>query len=394
MLIMSQINYLAKTNFHMEYKKFGIKQLDRLYHTYIIGKTGTGKTTLLFNQIQQDIEAGHGLALVDPHGDLAEKIIQAVPSNRKDDIVYFNPTDKECSFGYNPLKYIIEDKRSLAVSGIIETLKKLYDGRSWGVKMEHILRNVLLTLIEQKQADFSCIPRILLDKSYRNSCLENLTNEEVRNFWDNEYAKYNVFQKSNAITPILNKIGAFITNPFLAKVLVSDRKQISFRSCMDQGKIIIINLAKGILGEDASTVLGGLLINSIGLAAFSRSDILENMRVTFYVYVDEFQSFSTLSIANMLSELRKYKVGMILANQFLSQLKPEIRDAVLGNVGTLISFRLGVTDAKYMQDEFYPIFNFSDIISLPNYEIYLKLMIDGNPSRPFSATTLEPKKEI
>lgn len=385
---MSQINYFAKTNFRSENKKFGIKQYDRLFHTYIIGKTGTGKTTLLFNQMKQDIKDGYGFALIDPHGDLSDKIIQEVSSERENGVIYFNPTDRNSGYGYNPLRYVSEDKRSLAVSGIIETLKKLYDAKSWGAKMEHILRNVLLTLIEQKQADFSCIPKILLNKSYRETCIENLTNQEVKNFWEDEYAKYNVYQKSNAIAPILNKIGAFLSNPFLADVLVSQREQISFRKTMDEEKILIINLAKGKIGEDASTLLGGLLINTIGLAAFSRSELNEDERKPFYVYVDEFQSFTTLSIANMLSELRKYKVGMILANQFLSQLKNEIRDAVLGNVGTLISFRLGVTDAKYMKDEYHPIFKFTDIISLPNYMIYLKLMIDGTPSPPFSATTL------
>lgn len=389
---MSNINYIAKTNFRSENKKFGIKQYDRLFHTYIIGKTGTGKTTLLFNQMKQDISAGFGFTLIDPHGDLSEKIIQNIPQERKDDVTCFNPTDRNSEYGYNPLRYIAEDNRSLAVSGIIETLKKLYDAKSWGVKMEHILRNVLLTLIEQKESDFSCIPKILLNKSYRESCLQNLTNQEVINFWEDEYAKYNSWQQSNAIAPILNKVGAFLSNSFLANVLVAKRKQISFRSAMDNGSIIIINLAKGKMGEDASNLLGGLLINTIGLAAFSRSDVMEEERKPFYVYVDEFQSFTTLSIANMLSELRKYKVGMILANQFLSQLKNEIRDAVLGNVGTLISFRLGVSDAKYMKEELYPIFKFTDITSLPNYMIYLKLMIDGAPSPPFSAITLNPQE--
>lgn len=385
---MNQINYLAQTNFRSEHKRFGIRQPDRLFHTYIIGKTGTGKTTLLFNQMKQDIEADLGFALIDPHGDLADRIVSEVPENRKDDLVVLDATDPGCEWGYNPLRRVVKEKRSLAASGIIETLKKLYDKKSWGVKMEHILRNVLLTLLDQEEADFSCIPKILLNKNYRRKCLNNLSNEAVLDFWYDEYEKYNPWQKANAIAPILNKVGAFLSNPYLSAVLISDRKQISFRSCLDQGKILIINLAKGRIGEDASMLLGGLLINSISLAAFSRSDLPEEDRKPFLVYVDEFQSFSTLSIANMLSELRKYGVGMILANQFLSQLEKEIRDSVLGNVGTIISFRLGVSDAKYMAQEFHPVFDFDDLVALPNYHIYLKLMINGSPSKPFSAKTL------
>ncbi|MBT7088017.1 type IV secretion system DNA-binding domain-containing protein [bacterium] len=384
---MSNINYIAKINFRKDQRWFGIKQVDRLFHTYIIGKTGTGKTTLLFQKMIQDIETGLGLALIDPHGDLADKIIREIPERRKKDLVFLDAVNKKCLFGYNPLKRIRKSKRSLAASGIIETLRKLYDAKSWGVKMEHILRNVLLTLLDQEQADLSCIPRILLDKQYRNSCLNNIQNNAVINFWQDEYAHYNPFQKANAIAPILNKIGAFLSNPYLSNVLISERKQISFRSSMDQKKIIIIKLPKGSIGEDASMLLGGLLINSIALAAFSRSDIAEDKRKPFMVYVDEFQLFTTSSIANMLSELRKYRVGMILANQFLSQLEKEIRDSVLGNVGTIISFRLGVSDAKYMANEFYPVFEFSNIVSLANYHIYLKLMIDGTPSKPFSAET-------
>lgn len=389
---MFEINYIAKINFRDDQRWFGIKQADRLFHTYIIGKTGTGKTTLLFQKMIQDIEAGLGLALIDPHGDLADKIIREVPERRKKDLVFLDAANQNCLFGYNPLKRVNKSKRSLAASGIIETLRKLYDAKSWGVKMEHILRNVLLTLLDQEQADFSCIPKILLDKQYRNFCINNIENKAVINFWQDEYAHYNSFQKSNAIAPILNKIGAFLSNPYLSKVLISERKQISFRSSMDQNKIVIIKLPKGSIGEDASMLLGGLLINSIALAAFSRSDIPEDKRKPFMVYADEFQSFTTLSVANMLSELRKYKVGMILANQFLSQLENEIRDSVLGNVGTIISFRLGVSDAKYMANEFFPVFEFSNIISLANYHIYLKLMIDGTPSKPFSAETqMAPK---
>lgn len=385
---MDDVTYLGQTDFRGKQQKFGIRQTDRLFHTYIIGKTGTGKTTLLFNQIIQDIRTGRGLALVDPHGDLAEKVVQSMPASRLHDLVYLDIADPNCQFGYNPLKSVSANKRSLVASGIIEILKKLHDSKSWGAKMEHILRNVLLTLLDQDRADFSDIAQIMTDKDFRNQCLRSVSNKAVRDFWTKEFNKYNPFQRSSAIAPILNKVGAFITNSFLAGVLLDDRKLVSFRQCMDERKIVVINLAKGSIGEDASLLLGGLLINSIGLAAFSRSDTAEDKRPPFMVYVDEFQSFSTKSIANMLSELRKYKVGMVLANQHLLQLDPDIRNSVLGNVGTIISFRLGVSDAKYMADEFHPTFGYSDIVDLPNYHIYLNLMIDGVPSRAFSAISL------
>lgn len=384
---MSNITYIGKTNARSNHKTFGVQQPDRLFHAYIIGKTGTGKSTLLLNQMLQDAGSSRGFVLIDPHGDLAEKVVQALPEKRRNDLIYFDAADPSCTYGYNPLKRVAISKRPLVSSGIIETLNKLYDAKSWGVKMEHILRNVLLTLLDQDKADFSDIPLILLDKQFRQHCIRNVTNDEVAKFWSNEFNKYHPFQRANIVAPILNKVGAFLSNPILKKVLVDNPNQLSFRKAMDEGKIVVINIAKGAIGEDASTLLGGLLVNSIGLAAFSRADIPEEDRRPFIVYVDEFQSFTTLSIANMLSELRKYSVGMVLANQFLSQLSPEIRDSVLGNVGTIISFRLGVSDAKYMEKELYPVFSFSDITSLPNHDIYLKLMIDGMPSKPFSATT-------
>ncbi len=384
---MEENTILGRTNARSNHRQFGIRPADRLFHTYIVGKTGSGKSTLLLNQIYQDIQANRGFSLIDPHGDLAAKVTDEPPARKSNDQVYFDVSDPASAYGYNPLKRVPPSSRSLVASGIIETLHKLHDNRSWGVKMEHILRNVLLTLLDQQEADFSDIPKILLDKRYRYHCIRNIQNSEVTKFWELEYNKYHHFQRINMISPVLNKVGAFLSNPILKRALVDNQQQVSFRRAMDDGKIVVVNLSKGTIGEDASMLLGGLLINAVGLAAFSRADTPEKERQPYMVYVDEFQSFTTLSIANMLSELRKYAVGMVLANQFLSQLKPEIRDSVLGNVGTIISFRLGVGDAKYMEKEFYPVFSFSDLTSLANYDIYLKLMIDGMPSKPFSATT-------
>lgn len=386
---MSQITYLAKTNFRNQQKLFGIKQPDRLFHTYIIGKTGTGKTTLLETKILQDIKAGRGLTLIDPHGDLIERIYSSITDKRKNDVIYINVPSRQNRFGYNPLKRISLEKRPLVASGILEIFKKHFDSKSWGARLEHILRNVLLTLLDQPSADFSDIPRILNDKVYRRVAIQNITNESVRDFWEQEYNRYPVFLRANAIAPIQNKVGAFLSNPIIKNILVNAEEKISFRKVMDERKILLINLSKGKIGEDASHLLGGLFLTSLGLASFSRADIPEEKRLPHMIYVDEFQNFTSLSLVNMLSELRKYKVGMILANQYLHQIEIDIIESVLGNVGTIISFRLGAKDATYFTREFNSLFTPDDFVSLPNYNIYLKIMIDGIPSKPFSAVTLK-----
>lgn len=385
---MESISYFAKTDFRNANQKFGIKQNDRLSHMYIIGKTGTGKTTLLETMIYQDIQQGRGMAYIDPHGDSAERVRRSIPEHMKDRLIYLDIPNIDSPWGYNPLKSVPYLKRPLVASGILEIFKKLYDGRSWGVRMEHIFRNVLLTLLDQPKTDFTDIPRILLDKSYRQTASKNIVNPSVREFWLNEYEKYPHILRANAIAPIQNKIGGFLSNPIIKRFLIGYEKEISFREIMDSGKILLVNLAKGKIGEDAAYLLGGLIITSIGLAAFSRSNIQEPSRRPFMLFVDEFQNFTTLSLINMLSELRKFKVGLILANQYLHQLEKDIREAVLGNVGTIISFRLGPADAKYMATEFYPTFKQDDLVRLPNYRVYLKLMIDGTPSKPFSSKTL------
>ncbi len=362
--------------------------MDQFFHIFLLGKTGVGKSSLVHNLMLNNCRVRQGRLLVDPHGDLADSIQYSHSTYGTDPLIYLDIANISVELGYNPISNFSTDSHSLIVSGIIETLKKLCDSKSWGVKMEHILRNVLFTLLSQEKADFSCITKILTDNVYKEECISNLSNQIIIDFWRNEFDKYNPYQRSAAIAPILNKIGAFITNPYLYNFLCTDKKQISFRKCMDEGKTVIINLNRGKIGEDASTLLGGLILNSIALAAFSRSDIPEEQRKPCMVYVDEFQAFTTRSLANMLSELRKYKVGMVLANQHLSQLTPEIRDAILGNVGTIISFRLGVADAQYMTKEFNGVFSVDDLLNLPNYHMYLKLMINGAPSKPFSAVSL------
>lgn len=381
------IVYFAKTDFRNEEKKFGIKRYDRRAHMYVIGKTGTGKSTLLETMILQDIESGQGLALLDPHGDLVEKIAAKIPERRKDDLIYFNVPDDTRTFAFNPLERVDPQKRSLAAAGLLEAFKKLWSD-SWGPRLEHILRNALLALYDQPEATLSDVLKLLENDTFRRNAALRIHNAQVRGFWLREYEAYPSRFRVEAIAPIQNKVGAFLSDPRLHRILVQPRSSFNLRNVMDEGKILLVNLSKGKIGEDTAALLGALLVTSIGLAALSRAEIPEQERRDFYLYLDEFQSFTTLSLAKMLSELRKYRMGMVLAHQYLSQLDEQIRDAVLGNVGTLISFRVGMSDAEILAKEFYPTFSAGDIIRLPNHHVYLKLMIDGMPSEPFSAKTI------
>lgn len=381
------IVYFAKTDFRHGEKKFGIKRNDRRAHMYVIGKTGTGKSTLLETMILQDIESGQGLALLDPHGDLVEKIAAKIPERRKDDLIYFNVPDDTRTFAFNPLERVDPQKRSLAAAGLLEAFKKLWSD-SWGPRLEHILRNALLALYDQPEATLSDVLRLLENDAFRRNAALRIHNAQVRGFWLREYEAYPSRFRVEAIAPIQNKVGAFLSDPRLHRILVQPRSSFNLRNVMDEGKILLVNLSKGKIGEDTAALLGALLVTSIGLAALSRAEIPEPNRRDFYLYLDEFQSFTTLSLAKMLSELRKYRMGMVLAHQYLSQLDEQIRDAVLGNVGTLISFRVGMSDAEILAKEFYPTFSAADLIRLSNHHVYLKLMIDGMPSEPFSASTI------
>ncbi|MBJ7533305.1 type IV secretion system DNA-binding domain-containing protein [Rhodomicrobium vannielii ATCC 17100] len=381
------ITILARTNTRGRYYPFGIGQSDRLSHVYLIGKTGVGKTTLIETMIVQDILAGRGCALIDPHGDLVERAAARVPEGRKGDVVYLNVPDPAQPYSYNPLSRVSADKQPLVASGLMEVFKKMW-GDAWGVRMEHILRNALLTLLEQPQAKVPDILRLFADKEYRREAVTRVTNEQVRQFWKTEFEKYNFRQVPETLAPIQNKVGAFLSDPRIHRILTGSGTPIRLRSIMDKGQVLLVNLAKGKIGDDSSGLLGGLFVTALGLAAYSRADIQEEERRPFFIYIDEFQNFTTLSIANMLSELRKFRVGMVLAHQYLAQLDPDIRHAVLGNAGTLISFRVGPEDATLLAREFEPTFAPHDLMKLPNHDIYLKLMIDGMPSKPFSATTL------
>ncbi|MDB6147568.1 MAG: hypothetical protein JWO45_1232, partial [Spartobacteria bacterium] len=345
------VTRLGQVDFRDDRRIFGIKPEDRFSHIYIIGKTGTGKSTLMESMARQDLASGNGFALIDPHGDLAERINGHIPANRKDDVIYLNAADPTQPYGYNPLRHVRADRIPLAASGLMEVFKKMWPD-AWGVRMEHILRNTLMALLEQPNATLHDILRIFTDKGYRKQVVASVQNETVKQFLENEYERFSFGYRSDGIAPIQNKVGAFLADPMLNRILTAPKQDLHIRTIMDEGRVLLVNLAKGRIGEDSSSLLGGLLVTTIGLAAYSRAELAEAKRRDFFVYIDEFQSFTTLALADMLSELRKYRVGFTVAHQYLNQLDPDIRHAVLGNAGTMISFRVGAEDASYIAREF------------------------------------------
>ncbi|HET8548424.1 MAG TPA: type IV secretion system DNA-binding domain-containing protein [Bryobacteraceae bacterium] len=381
------ITYFARMNFRDDRRVFGIRRADRRAHMYIVGKTGTGKSTLIETLVRQDLANGEGLALLDPHGDLVERVLAAVPDRRQSDLVWFDVPNATRPLGFNPLEKVSPEKRPLAASGLLDVFKKLW-ADSWGPRLEHILRNALLLLLDQPDATLADVLRLLDDRAYRRTAAMNTANGAVRTFWLREYESYPERFRIEAIAPIQNKVGAFLSNPILNRIVTQPRSAFDPRQVMDSGGILLVNLAKGRIGEDAAALLGALLVSRIGVTALSRAEIPEQDRRDFYVYLDEFPNFTTLSLAGMLAELRKYRVNLILAHQHLSQLDPQIRDAILGNVGTTIAFRLGIGDAELLEPEFAPEFRAADLASLPNYNLYVKLMVNGLVSRPFSAETI------
>lgn len=364
------------------HEQFGILQADRLMHTYIIGKTGTGKSTLLKNMILQDIHYDRGVCLLDPHGDLVEEIHNKIPERRKKDIIYFNIPDPKLNLRYNPLRRVSYEKRSLVASSIIEAFKKLWSD-AWGVKLEHFLRSCIITLLDQPKADLEGINKLLLDRSYRNQAIQYVVNPSIKRFWKKEFPRYNRFD----FLPVLNKVSGILSYPVIKRVLIENEEEIYMRQAMDQGKIVLVNLAKGHLGQDASHIIGALFVSSMSSAAFSRVTIPEELRRPFHVFLDEFHNFTTKSLIDLFAELRKFRVSMTISHQYLGQLDDKVRQSIIGNAGSSIVFRLGTEDARFFAREFYPYFNIEDIIALPNYHIYLRLMTEGKQSKPFSGKT-------
>ena len=383
------VNYFAATNFRNQMRKFGIKTDDRRRHMYVIGKTGMGKTTVLENMVLNDIYAGHGVGLVDPHGDFAEKIINFIPPSRINDVVYFNPADMDFPVGFNIFETVRAEHKHLVASGLMGVFKKIWVDM-WSSRMEYILNNTILALLEYPGTTLLGINRMLADDEYRNRIVANLKDPVVKAFWQSEFAGYNDRYKQEAVAPIQNKIGQFLSASVIRNIVAQVKSKINIREIMDSKKIFIMNLSKGRIGEDNSRLLGGMLITKIQLSAMERVDMAEKDRKDFFLYVDEFQNFATESFSNILSEARKYRLDLTMAHQYMDQLDEHVRAAVIGNVGSIVTYRVGSTDAEILGKEFAPTFTEEDLINLPKYNVYLKLMIDGVASRPFSAVTLPP----
>lgn len=377
---------IAVTNWRDIRRKFGIRQKNRRGHIYILGKTGTGKSTLIGNMMISDMQAGYGVALIDPHGDLAETMLRHVPKARVEDVIFFDPSDLEHPVAFNPLECDSKDKRHLVASGLISTFKKLWP-EFWGPRMEHILRHALLTLLEVPGTTLLDLPKLLLDDVYRKQFVGLCTNQAVSEFWFNEFDNYSAYFRSEAVSPILNKVGQFLVNAPVRQVVCHPKSSFDLRQVMDESKILIANLAKGRIGEDSSSLLGAMLVTHIQLAALSRANSPQHSRKSFYLYVDEVQNYLTGSYADVLSESRKFGLSLTMSHQYLAQLDDEVRSAILGNVGTVIAFRVGNEDARVIAKEFAPVVREQDLIVLPNHHMYLKLMIDGVTSPPFTATT-------
>ncbi|HEY0908352.1 MAG TPA: DUF87 domain-containing protein [Candidatus Paceibacterota bacterium] len=387
-----KVTYFGETDARGKRVKFGIKAEDRTRHMYVIGKTGMGKSNLLEVMAVQDIQSGEGLCFIDPHGKTAELLLNYIPENRIKDIVYFAPFDVDNPISFNVMEDVGYDKRHLVVSGLMSTFKKIWVD-AWSARMEYILGNTLLALLEYPDATLLGVNKMLSDKVYRKKVVDNITDPAVKSFWVDEFAKYTEKFAAEATPAIQNKIGQFTNNPLIRNIIGQPKSSFDIRKMMDERKILIVNLSKGRVGESNANLLGAMFITKIYLAAMSRADASEKMMKAlpnFYLYVDEFQSFANESFADILSEARKYKLNLTIAHQYVEQMSEEVRAAVFGNVGTMIVFRVGSIDAEQFEKEFAPKFTADDIVNLGKYQMYLRLMIDGVGSQPFSARGLPP----
>lgn len=382
----NEIMPLAQTTFRSIYKTFGIKRDDRRRHMYVVGKSGTGKSKLLETLAISDIRRGEGVAFIDPHGDSAETLLKFIPKERIDDVIYFNPADRDFPIAFNPLESSPEQREEVA-NGFVSVLKKLF-GYSWGPRLEYVLKHTVSGLIEAEGSTMLGITRMLTDKNFRKRIVGQIEDPVVQMFWLKEFSGYNDKMATETISPILNKVGQFTASPIIRHIVGQQISTIDFAKAMNEGKIMIFNLSTGLIGEENAKLLGSMIVTKLQLAAMSRAALPEEERKDFYLYVDEFQNFATDSFAVILSEARKYRLSLIVANQYISQMEETVRDAVFGNVGTLISFRVGATDAAALEKEFSPVFEQNDLINLDNRHIYITMLIDGVSCTPFSAITL------
>ncbi len=387
-----KITFFAKTDARGQQLPFGIKAKDRQRHMYVVGKTGMGKSTLLENMAAQDIQSGEGMAFIDPHGSAAETLLDYVPEHRVNDVVYFAPFDLAHPISFNVMEDVGPDKRHLVVSGLMSTFKKIWVD-AWSARMEYILTNALLALIEYPDTTLLSVNRLFSDKVYRNRVVDYIKDPAVKAFWTEEFANYTDRFAAEALPAIQNKIGQFTGNPLIRNIIGQPHSSFDIRKIMDEKKILIMNLSKGLVGETNANLLGSMLTTRIYLAAMSRADLPVAVMKTmpnFYFYVDEFQSFANATFANILSEARKYHLNLIIAHQYIEQMEEDVRNAVFGNVGTTIAFRVGPFDAEVLETVFSPRFLATDLVNLGFAQIYLTLMIDGIGSQPFSAVTLPP----
>lgn len=389
-----EITLIGETDYRNQKRRFGIKLDDRRRHVYIIGKTGVGKTTLLENMAISDIQAGRGLGVVDPHGEFAEKLLDYIPEDRLEDVIYFDPSDTEQPIGFNPLEQVSGDERHLIASGMMGVFKKIWPD-VWSTRMEYILNNTLLALLESPGATLLGVLRMFSDNNYRKEIVDNLEDPVVKHFWAEEFAKYTQRLQIEAVAAIQNKVGQFVTNPLVRNILGQRKSLIDMKKIMDEGKILIVNVSKGKIGEDNMALIGAMVITKLQLAAMTRAKESNKDYKDFFLYVDEFQNFATDSFATILSEARKYRLSLTLAHQYINQLvvdgNTRVRDAIFGNVGTIVSFRVGASDAEFLEKEFEPEYTANDLVNLSKYHIYIRLMIDGIASAPFSAATLPPQ---
>jgi type IV secretory pathway TraG/TraD family ATPase VirD4 len=388
---MSNINFFAKTNFRGQGKIFGIKRDDRRYHMYIIGKTGMGKTTLLLNMALNDIFADEGVGVIDPHGDLAEKLVKHIPRERRKDLIYFSPAEARHRLALNVLENVEPERRHLVASHIISSFHRLWQ-EFWGPRLEYILRNSILTLLEHPETHtLGEISKLLTSRKFRQQILAGIKNQKLKDFWNLEFPQYfSKYRSVESVAAILNKIGVLNVNPILNGIINQPHNNINFRKVIDEKKIFVANLSKGRIGEDVSMLLGSLILSSFHLATLSRQEIPEEKRNLFFLFADEFQSFVPENFNLMLSEARKYGLCLTLAHQYLGQLDEKLREAIFGNVGTMICFNVGIEDAEILEKEFHPEFKKENLIKLDKYRIYLKITINGKTSKPFSARTLPP----
>lgn len=388
----NHVTYFGETDFRGKKVRFGIKAEDRSRHVYIIGKTGMGKSTLLENMAAQDIKNGEGMCFLDPHGSAIDTLLDYIPEERLADVVYFAPFDSEFPISFNVLESVSEDQRHLVVQGLMSTFDKIWPD-TFSERMKYILSNTLLALLENPGSTLLGVNRMYADKGYREEVVRNVSDPTVKTFWEDEFAKWDERFMREATAAIQNKIGQFTANPLVRNIIGQTTSSFDFREVMDKKKILLINLSKGRIGEQNSGLLGGMLITKIYLAAMSRADLAKADMAEvppFFLFVDEFQNFANESFADILAEARKYKLNLTIAHQYVAQMEDEVRDAVFGNVGTTITFRVGPLDAELLEKVFVPTFTQEDIVNLGRFQIYLTLMIDGVGSKPFSAVSLPP----